>query len=179
MSSAIQYHPHYTVANYMRWEGDWELLHGVAISMSPSAFGEHCSWASVIASKFIVALGERNRREVTVVQELDWIVDEDTVVRPDNAIIKGKAPARHMTASPILITEILSASTREKDETAKFRLYEEQGVKYYLLADPDKQSLVVYQLVRGRYVLQEGPARYSFPLTRGCTIEIDFGDLLK
>ncbi len=146
--------------------------------MSPSAFGEHGAWASVIAASFVVALGGRNRREFTILQEVDWIVEEDTVVRPDHAIVPGGPPARHITTSPILITEILSASTREKDETAKLELYKEQGVKYYLLADPDKNRIDVYRWDNGEYVLQPPSNRYSFHLNDEVVIDIDFSELL-
>ena len=41
MSTAPRYVPHYTVSEYARWEGDWELIDGVPIAMSPSPFGPH------------------------------------------------------------------------------------------------------------------------------------------
>jgi len=37
MPLAKKYMPHYTVEDYMRWEGDWELIKGTPFAMSPSA----------------------------------------------------------------------------------------------------------------------------------------------
>ena len=31
-------HPHYTIEDYRRWEGEWELIDGVAISMTPTVW---------------------------------------------------------------------------------------------------------------------------------------------
>jgi len=41
MSAAPRYIPNYTVNDYMLWEGDWQLIDGVPIAMSPSPFGQH------------------------------------------------------------------------------------------------------------------------------------------
>ena len=41
MSSAPRYLPHYSVADYLSWEGDWELWNGTAVAMSPSPLGPH------------------------------------------------------------------------------------------------------------------------------------------
>jgi hypothetical protein len=38
VSTAPRYLPHYTVADHAAWEGDWELLDGVALAMTPSPF---------------------------------------------------------------------------------------------------------------------------------------------
>jgi len=35
MSLAEKDVPRYTVSDYQHWEGDWELIEGIAISMSP------------------------------------------------------------------------------------------------------------------------------------------------
>jgi hypothetical protein len=41
MSSVRKFIPRYTVADYRQWQGDWELLDGVAVSVTPSPFGIH------------------------------------------------------------------------------------------------------------------------------------------
>ncbi len=42
MSSAPRYPiPPQTVDDYRHWQGDWELVEGIPIAMSPSPFGPH------------------------------------------------------------------------------------------------------------------------------------------
>ncbi|WP_457626586.1 hypothetical protein [Persephonella sp.] len=36
MSFAEKYLPNYTVEDYKQWEGDWELIEGIAYAMVPS-----------------------------------------------------------------------------------------------------------------------------------------------
>jgi hypothetical protein len=38
---APRYEPHYSVSDYLQWEGDWELWNGTAVAMSPSPLGPH------------------------------------------------------------------------------------------------------------------------------------------
>ena len=33
--------PHYSYNDYQKWEGDWELLHGLPYAMSPSPLRKH------------------------------------------------------------------------------------------------------------------------------------------
>ena len=40
MRTASKYDPHYTVADYEQWSGDWELWKGTAVAMTPSPFGK-------------------------------------------------------------------------------------------------------------------------------------------
>ena len=54
--------------------------------------------------------------------------------------------------APDLIVEILSPSTRKKDITDKFVLYEENGVKDYWIVDTDNQTLLKYVLQNKKYV---------------------------
>lgn len=41
MSTVPRYIPRYTIDDYQHWEGDWELIDGVPIAMTPSPFGHH------------------------------------------------------------------------------------------------------------------------------------------
>ncbi len=52
MSRALKYIPNYTLTDYRRWEGDWELWDGIPVSMSPSPFGTHQWAATQIANRF-------------------------------------------------------------------------------------------------------------------------------
>lgn len=48
--------------------------------------------------------------------------------------------------APALIAETLSPPTRKKDLTFKRDLYASEGVKFYLVADPDQQEVQMFRL---------------------------------
>ncbi len=145
MSSATRYLPHYTVADYVQWEGDWELWFGTAVAMSPSPFGPH--------ERAVIEFVDQMRGSIKlhpcdcrVYAGLDWIVGEDTVVRPDVMLVCGDQPDRYLERPPCLIIEVVSSSTELKDRKEKRALYEEQGVEVYLIADPDSKSIAWFGL---------------------------------
>jgi Uma2 family endonuclease len=178
MSTVRKYEPKYTVADYARWQGDWELLAGLAISMTPSPFGLH----QVVAARIARRIGNRLEQcgcGCEVVSELDWIVADDTVVRPDVMVLCNGIPEEHLREPPALIVEVLSPSTASKDRTTKFDLYESQGVRHYLLADPSSQQLDAHALTAaGRYAAaQRQGSALQMEVTDNCYITIDLDGL--
>ena len=148
MSSATRFVPNYTVEDYRQWEGNWQLVEGVAISMSPSPFGAH----ERIVTEFVTSFHNQLREQESDCRTyagLDWIVDNDTVVRPKVMVVCGKQPDRHLEEPPSIVVEVLSPSTRELDTVAKRRIYEEHGVKYYLMVDTDVKTIEVVQFGGG------------------------------
>jgi hypothetical protein len=93
VSTAPRYLPHYTVADHAAWEGDWELVDGVAVAMTPSPFGRHAERLSRLAASFWNAI-DATGCPATVLAEIDWIVTNDTVVGPDLVVVCGPAPQR-------------------------------------------------------------------------------------
>ena len=87
-----------------------------------------------------------------VYYELDWIVDQHTVLLPDLMVVCGQPVETFLEQAPQLVVEILSPSTAEKDRSVKYEIYQQQQqVPIYLIADPDTQSLEVFQLISGKY----------------------------
>ena len=142
--------PHYTWDDYQHWEGYWELIDGIAYAMSPAPSILHQTISQKIAAQFELALSSCPSCQALL--PVDWKIDEDTVVQPDNLIICGEIAGNYLTKAPQLIVEILSKSSEQKDKVAKFGLYEKEGVKYYLIVDPESQVVKVYDLFDGRYV---------------------------
>lgn len=140
MSAADRYVPHYTLEDYQQWEGDWELWNGIPVAMTPSPFGRH-SKLLVNAATAIKNAIDATGCKATVLAEIDWIISEDTVVRPDVVVVCGSEPPQHVESAPAVVVEILSDSTRERDTEYKRLLYRNNGVKYYLLLDPDTNEL--------------------------------------
>lgn len=146
MNSIPQLIPHYSVSDYQQWAGDWELWNGVPIARGPSPLLPHGAFAAILAFAFQNALKRAKTNRWTLIQEIDWIIDPHTVVRPDLMLIAGRPTNSHLTVPPVLVVEILSPATEDKDRNAKFLLYQLQGVRYYVIADPISQHLEVFQL---------------------------------
>lgn len=133
-----QYIQKYTYKEYLHWKDNWELINGYPYAMSPSPLPEHQWIGSNIIFSFKQALKEKNSNcNCNLLYECDGIINDETVVKPDIIIMCGNYNKKEFIKSaPVLIVEIFSPSTRLKDRNTKFNLYEQQRVKYYLMADP-------------------------------------------
>ena len=174
MNLAKKYPPSYTYEDYKLWEGDWELIGGVPYAMAPSPFGKH----QRVAFEFARQLGEQLEHcpeRCFVYPELDWIVSEDTVVRPDIMVVCREVE-EYLRETPELVVEVVSPSTAQKDERLKFELYEREGVKTYVLVYPDLKKVRAFNIVRSRYRKffdsDEGELELKI---KDCTLKIDVG----
>lgn len=175
MRTAPRYVPHYTVADHAAWEGDWELLSGIPVVMTPRPFGRHAERLSRMAATLWNAIDAAGCR-ATVLAEIDWVVSNDTVVRPDLVVVCGPAPRRHVEHAPALVVEVLSAATRERDLTVKRDLYEAQRVRWYLIIDPDEGMSEILRLAdSGRYERCAASGRQQFDLCPDCVLRVDLG----
>ncbi len=140
MSSVPQYLPNYTVADYNLWQGNWQLIDGVAVAMSPSPFGPHGRIVSRLSWMIGNAI-DAQHCPCEVYTALDWIMNENTVVRPDLTVVCGEQPERHLERPIVLVVEVLSESTRRLDLIAKREHYSQQKVPHYLIIDPNDRSI--------------------------------------
>lgn len=164
--------PHYTYKDYLHWEGRWELLDGIAYAMTPAPSIDHQRISQKIARLLDEAL--ENCEQCVALLPVDWKITEDTVVQPDNLVVCYQPSGSYITKAPSLIFEILSASTRTKDEKIKFRLYETESVLYYCLVDPDEKIIKIFLLREGRYVkkIDATTETFQFNLSE-CQITFD------
>ena len=107
--------------------------------------------------------------------ELDWIVNDNTVVRPDCMLVCGEFTDDFLLFPPQLILEVSSHSTRLRDRNTKFNLYEMYGVKYFIIADCDKKTTEIFELIDNKY---KQTCTKNFRLTETCTINFDAFNLL-
>ena len=135
-----RYIPHYTVDEYRKWEGDWELWSGVPIAMSPSAKRIHQKLCGRLFRILSEKLDSESCSNCEVLFEIDWLVSEDTVLRPDLLVICDHKSSDFVEETPILVAEVLSESTRRRDLLYKRESYQQLGVKYYLIVDPKNAS---------------------------------------
>ncbi len=165
---AIEY---YTYDDYKLWEGDWELIYGQAIAMAPAPVITHQAIAFNIAKELDKNLKCDN---CLVVLEEDWIIADDTVLKPDVALICGET-GDFITKAPKIVVEVISPSTARRDEKIKFDIYEKEKVKYYIIVYPDDLYAKVYKLDGKSYDKQGDFSleRYDFEETK-CGVSLDF-----
>ncbi len=98
------------------------------------------------------------------------------MVQPDNSVIchKPKNEA-YINQPPKIIFEILSKNTAKKDTKLKYELYEQEGVRNYIIVDPDEHIAKVYELKDGRYikVCDASDDRVIFPIDE-CLEKLEF-----
>ncbi len=167
-------YPRYTYEDYKNWEGKWELIEGVPYAMSPSPSWKHQIVSGNIAWQLKEVLKEC--KECRALLPVDWKISEDTVVQPDNLVVCYELEDKpYITKTPSLIFEVLSESTALKDREVKFRLYEREGVNYYVIVDPKERIAKVYELKDGRYVkvCDATNEKVKFDLGK-CSFEFDF-----
>jgi Uma2 family endonuclease len=174
-----EYSPHYTYDDYKSWEGEWELIGGTPYAMAPAPKIKH----QAISQRIAWQLQERLQycSECRALLPVDWKIDEDTVVQPDNLVIcYDPKDAAYLTKAPVLIFEVLSKTTALKDTKLKFELYEREGVRYYVMVDPEDRIAHCYRLNgEGRYVKLADATQESvrFALHDSCEIDFDFSKI--
>ena len=170
--------PHYTYDDYLSWEGKWEIIHGIAYAMAPAPPIAHQRISQKIARYLDQALDDCGQCQALL--PVDWKISEDTVVQPDNLVICHTPEEGHITRSPVLIFEILSKSSAQKDQNTKYEIYEREGVKYYVIVDPWDQVAKVFELVSGRYqkLIDVENEKVGFDLGP-CGVQLDFGNIWK
>ncbi|TYL45002.1 Uma2 family endonuclease [Nocardioides sp. BGMRC 2183] len=126
----------------------YELLEG-EIVVAPSPGLDH----QRLAGELYVTLREACPPEWMVLfAPFDVALAESTVVEPDLLVTERDRPTqRALEGPPLLAVEILSPSSRGRDQVRKKRLYEKAGVPSYWIVDPEVPSLTAWQLQDGRY----------------------------
>ncbi len=146
---SLAYKLPYTYEDYKHWQGDWELIEGNAISMAPSPFGPHQALLTIISADINNSLKKCPKR-CFVYAELDYIIDELNVFRPDISVVCEKIK-KFIKIPPVMVVEILSKSTVIKDKTIKFETYEKEGVKFYMMVDYELKQVKLYKLIDFKY----------------------------
>ncbi|MDA8564054.1 Uma2 family endonuclease [Mariniblastus sp.] len=174
MSNAKQFQPHYTVEDYRKWEGDWELWCGSAVAMSPSPRAIHQDIAFKLARVLADGLDQaQGCSACRVLMELDWEISSDTIVRPDVLITCQPLPEQALKDTPEFIAEILSPSTARKDLVYKRAMYQEQKVPYYAIVDPDAKTVELLTLDDAGEYQSTSANDATLTLTSGCEISLD------
>ncbi len=176
--------PRYTYDDYKNWEGDWELIDGIAflkngsVSMAPAPMRKHQNIAGYILTQFNNQIENCPRCEALM--EEDWKIDTNTILRPDLLLVCNETNESYITNVPEIVVEVISKSTAQKDEKYKFEIYEQEKVKYYIIVYPDELIAKIYKLEGEKYK-KEGDCStesYFFENTT-CKPKLDFEKLFR
>jgi len=171
--------PRYTYEDYLLWEGDWELISGIAYAMSPAPVIAHQEIVSQIITQFNNKIKEC--KDCKVLPDIDWKINKDTVVRPDILVACDiDTKGANIQIAPLIIFEVLSPSTKLKDRNLKYRLYQDNGVKYYILVEPTGAFAEVYELEDDIYRLKGEfkDESFVFDIDR-CKIDFSFKEVFE
>lgn len=88
---------------------------------------------------------------------IDCILSDTTIVQPElvflDATRLSAVSTRGIEGPPTLVVEVLSPTTTLIDRSTKLQLYARHGVPYYWIADPEQQTIEVYNLAGAGYDL--------------------------
>ena len=163
--------PKYSYQDYINWKDDWELIGGYPYSLMPAPAIKHATVAGNAYFQAKLFLMSKDECNCATFYEIDWKINDETVVRPDVVIVCTEPKTSVLESPPILILEVLSPSTKAKDRKLKFGLYQEQGVKYYLMADYEKRSVEVFELINNVY---QNVKKDTFKLDDDCEIFFNY-----
>ena len=100
------------------------------------------------------------------------------IVEPDLVFIateQGRVPGGHhkFEGSPVLVVEVISPSSRQKDRVKKMVLYARSGVMEYWIADPEQRTLIINVLEGDTYqpIRPDADGRYSSRVLRGLRVD--------
>jgi Uma2 family endonuclease len=125
--------------------------------------GEHYVTASpffqhqLVSSRLHSRVGpwvEARKLGVLLAAPMDVLLSPHDVAQPDLLFISneraGIIKRANVQGAPDLVVEILSKSTRNRDERLKLERYERFGVREYWLLDPDRKAAWIYRREGGR-----------------------------
>ncbi len=173
--SVLKRLPYYTYSDYSQWKGDRELISGIPYAMVLSPFSRH----QFVITELIYQI----RRQIDdcpsdcyVFTVLDWIVSDDTVLRPDLVLVCHRVKD-YIKSPPEVVFEVVSEKSAQKDEYIKFEIYEKEKVPWYILVYPDIKKARIFKLKKGAFEKIADCTDEKFLIRATCQIEIDFKKL--
>lgn len=147
-----------------------ELIDGKIVMMSPASTG-HNRLALRIAVLFENYL--KGRTCIPFGDGTAVFLNDKNHFIPDGMVVcdREKIKPNWVEGAPDLVWEVLSPKTAKNDRWHKKNAYEAGGVPEYWIVDPAGQSIEVYLLQDGRYVLDNIYTLYTADALEGMTDE--------
>jgi Uma2 family endonuclease len=155
----------------------YELIDGVLV-VTPAPSPMH----QVVAANLFTLLQAECPDDLRVLfAPLDVAIADDTIMQPDLLVARrADFTARDLPVAPLLAVEILSPSTRRFDLMLKRSRFEAAGCASYWVVDPDRPSLVAWELHDGVYVeVANVSADEVFRATRPYDVSVRPADLVR
>jgi len=126
-----------------------ELIEGVIYDMSAPTV-THQLIAGAIFNDISNYIRKNKGRCIPMISPVNVQIkcDDKNMVQPDVFVLcdRGKFKEENIYGAPEFIVEVISPSSRRKDNFIKLLLYCEAGVQEYWLVDPKKKYVLVYDL---------------------------------
>ncbi len=145
-----------TYEDYLQFPDDGkrhEIIEGNHY-MTPAPRTKHQRISGNLATAMI-SFSKQYKLGLVLTAPCDVILSDENVVQPDILFVSIARAAivteDNIQGGPDLIVEILSESSRKKDEVTKRKLYERFGVQEYWIVDPELEIVRVFKLAQHRY----------------------------
>lgn len=145
---------------------DYEVIEGEKF-MTASPFKRH----GKVVSRLMFTIGTYafiNKLGSSFSDNFDVNLPDGNTLRPDFIFISAANDSivfnnedENFYGVPDMVAEIFSRSTMKRDMTIKKDIYERNGVKEYWLINPWSESIEVYLLRDGKYVLDNVYQNYK------------------
>ena len=138
-----------------------ELIDGVFYDMAAPTT-THQAIAGYIHKKLMDHILEHEGPCYPFISPVDVQLDADdyTMIQPDVLVLCDRSKMKHgrVIGAPDLVIEVLSASTRKKDMQEKLFKYARAEVREYWMIDPEKLTVVQYDLKNMDFPTLYGPS---------------------
>jgi Uma2 family endonuclease len=174
----VRKEPRLTAADYRLTPEDgprYELIDGELVLM-PAPSARHQD----IVSELILLIRSHvksHRLGKALVAPLDVFLGDHDAYQPDVVFIatarRDRMSEDGVHGAPDLVVEVLSPSTRAKDERRKKPTYAAHGVRELWLVDLDAETVAVHRFERGEVVTLVRGDALTTDLLPGLTIDLD------
>lgn len=143
----------YTVEDYYALPDDVrvELIDGVFYDMAaPTPLHQDLALELWVRLRNHIRQGKGLCKAYMSPIDVKFPEDEMTMVQPDVIVVcdRDKIIEKRIDGAPDLVIEVLSPSTKKKDQAVKLKKYGEMGVREYWIVDPASKKVVVYVFER-------------------------------
>lgn len=153
----------------------YELLEG-ELYVTPAPSPQHQRVSKRLQRQLEAYFEERGLGEVFNAP-VDVVLSRHDVVQPDLVVVLNDAQIseRAIEGAPVLVVEVQSPTTRDRDRNVKARRYAALGVDHYWIVDIRAKRIECYRRNEGRYhslIVAEGSERLEHPDWPGLAIDL-------